>query len=83
MRHTYLDEKSARAAAQSTLDSSKRNEDKVSIELPGDPLLSAEAKLSLSSFRPGIDGGWLIDSVTHSIDKTTGFVSLLEGVKSL
>lgn len=82
LRHTYLDEKSARAAAQSALDSSKRNEVKVSIELPGDPLLSAEAKLSLSSFRSGIDGDWLIDSVTHAIDKTTGFMSSLEAVKS-
>jgi hypothetical protein len=58
-------------------------EDKVYIELPSDPLLSAEAKLNLSSFRFGINGDWLIDSVTHSIDKITGFVSSLEGVKNL
>lgn len=83
LRHTYLDEKSARAADQLALDSSKRNEDKVYIELPGDPLLSTEAKLNLSSFRFGINGDWLIDSVTHAIDKITGFVSSLEGVKNL
>ena len=52
-------------------------------QLLDDQFLFAEEKLSLWGFKSGIDGDWSIDSVTHSIDKTTGFVSSIETVKSL
>lgn len=83
LRHHYPDEKSAQAAAQAALDESKRNEDKLTLELPGDPALSAESPLLLSNFREGIDGDWIIDSVTHTINKSVGFSSSIEGVKNL
>lgn len=83
LRHHYPDEKSAQAAAQAALDESKRNEDKLSLELPGDPTFSAESPLALSGFRYGIDGDWIIDSVTHTINKSVGFSASIEGVKNL
>lgn len=83
LRHHYPDEKSAQAAAQAALDESKRNEDKLTLELPGDPALSAESPLLLSNFREGIDGDWIIDSVMYTINKSVGFSSSIEGVKNL
>lgn len=83
LKHPYLDENSARVAAQSALDQAKRNEDKLTINLPGNPLLSAEVQLSLSQFREGIDGEWIIESVTHTIDKSVGFSGAVEAVKTL
>ncbi len=83
LRHHYPDEKSAQAAAQAALDESKRNEDKLSLELPGDPTFSAESPLALSGFREGIDGDWIIDSVTHTINKSQGFSASIEGVRDI
>lgn len=83
LRHNYSDEKSAQAAAQSALDEAKRNEDKLSINLVGDPNLSAESRLLLSQFRDGIDGEWVIDSVTHMINKSNGFSTSFEAVKNI
>lgn len=83
LRHHYPDEKSAQAAAQAALDESKRNEDKLSLELQGDPTFSAESPLVLSGFREGIDGDWIIDSVTHTINKSVGFSASIEAIKKL
>ena len=83
LRHAYTDMGSAKAAAQAGLDESKRGEDKLTLQLPGDPSLSAEAKLELSCFREGIDGAWVIEGVTHTIDKSSGFSTSIEGVKEI
>lgn len=83
LRHAYADEASAKAAAQAALDKSKRDEDKLSIALPGDPYISAESPVTISEIRDGIDGDWIVDSVTHKIDKSVGFNTSFEAVKSL
>ena len=83
LRHAYADAASAKAAAQAALDKSKRDEDKLSITLPGDPYISAESPVTISEIRDGIDGDWIVDSVTHKIDKSVGFNTSFEAVKSL
>ena len=83
LRHAYADAASAKAAAQAALDKSKRDEDKLSITLPGDPYISAESPVTISEIRDGINGDWIVDSVTHKIDKSVGFNTSFEAVKNL
>lgn len=83
LRHAYPDSASAKAAAQAALDKSKRDEDKLSITLPGDPYISAESPVTISEIRDGINGDWIVDSVTHKIDKSVGFNTSFEAVKNL
>ena len=83
LKHSYKDEKSAQAAAQSALDEAKRNEQTLSLSLPGNPVFSAEMPLQVTGIRDGVDGNWIIDSVTHSIDKSIGYSSQIEAVKTL
>lgn len=83
LRHTYQDQKSAASAAQAALDQSRRNEDKLSLNLPGDPEISAEKPLVLIHFRDGIAGDWIVEQVVHSIDKSIGFKTSIQAVKNL
>lgn len=83
LRHSYQDEKSAQAAAQASLDQSRRSEERLSLNLPGNPEISAEKPLTLINFREGIAGDWIIEQATHSIDKGVGFKTSLQAVKSL
>ncbi len=83
LRHSYQDEKSAQAAAQASLDQSRRGEERLSLNLPGNPEISAEKPLTLINFREGIAGDWIIEQATHSIDKGVGFKTSLGAVKSL
>ena len=83
LRHTYQDEKSAYAAAQASLDQSRRGEEKLSLNLPGNPQISAEMPITLLNFREGIAGDWIVEQCTHNIDKSVGFKTSVNGVKSL
>lgn len=81
LRHWYADEATAKAAAQAELDARKRGEQKLSLSLPGDPSYSAEAPLITTGFRPEVDGDWLASSVTHTLDKQTGYSCQIEAEK--
>lgn len=81
LRHWYADEATAKAAAQSELDARKRGEEKLSLSLPGNPAYSAEAPLVTTGFRPNVDGDWIVSSVTHTLDKQTGYSCQIEAEK--
>lgn len=81
LRHWYADEATAKSAAQSELDARKRGEDKLSLSLPGNTSYSAEAPLITAGFRQGVDGDWVICSVTHTLDKNTGYSCQIEAEK--
>ncbi|MDY6550788.1 phage late control D family protein [Acinetobacter faecalis] len=83
LRHTYQDEKSAYAGAQASLDQSRRGEEKLSLNLPGNPQISAEMPITLVNFREGIAGDWIVEQATHNIDKGVGFKTSIQGVKSV
>ena len=83
LRHTYQDEKSAYAAAQTSLDQARRDEEKLSLSLPGNPQISAEMPITLVNFREGIAGDWIVEQCAHNIDKSVGFKTSVNGVKSL
>lgn len=83
LRHSYQDEKSAYAAAQASLDQSRRGEEKLSLNIPGNPSISAEMPITLLEFREGIAGDWVVEQCAHSIDKEVGFKTTVSCVKTL
>ena len=78
LRHTYPTAEEARAAAQAKLKSLTRGQATISLTLiPGNPILAAEAKLTLSGFRTGVDGEWVATQVTHDLSDS-GYTSRVE-----
>ncbi|MDR5865685.1 contractile injection system protein, VgrG/Pvc8 family [Halomonas koreensis] len=74
----YPDEAAARSAARAALRRGQRGEQALELTLPGNTALMAEGRLSLSGFREGADGEWLITEVQHRLD-ASGFSSLVKG----
>ena len=68
LRQRYPDQAAAQEAADAEFRRSNRAGTQVSLTLPGDPDLVAEARLVLVGFRSYVDGEWLITRVTHTID---------------
>lgn len=79
LRHNYPDQASAEKAAQGELDKRDRRKNKISLTMPGDPRLTAEAKLALSGFRPGVPTEWLITRVVHQFTTGGGYSCDVEG----
>ncbi len=78
LRHNYIDERTARDAAQAKLAVLQRGVGALSLTLaPGDPRVWAETPLTLSGFRQGIDGPWTTVRVTHNLDDR-GYATSLE-----
>lgn len=78
LRHVYADEAQAISAANAELARRQRGQKTVSLTVPGNPVLSADARLTLTALHPSIDGDWLIKSVTHSFSPSSGYSSTLE-----
>lgn len=74
----HPDEESARAAARAELRRGQRGEQTLDLTLPGNTELMAEGRLSLSGFREGADGEWLITSVSHTLNDA-GYRSRVKG----
>lgn len=69
----------AKEAASTELRKRQRGKGSVSVTMPGRPDLFAEATMLLAGFRPGVDGAWLIKSVEHSIDPSSGYTTTVQG----
>jgi phage protein D len=67
LRRTYPDRATAIGAATAEADKAKRDAVKLSLTMPGNPDLSAEARITLEGFRPGVDRAWIVTSVRHTI----------------
>lgn len=67
VKHYFPNQAAALAAANSELDKRKRSENKLSLVMPGNQLLAAEAKLLPSGFHPAVTGDWLITRVAHDL----------------
>lgn len=78
LQQIHPDEASARAAARAELRRGQRGEQTLELTLPGDTSLMAEGRLSLSGFREGADGEWLITEVKHRLDGG-GFSTQVKG----
>ncbi len=78
LRHAYPTAEEARAAAQAKLNALSRGNATISLTLkPGDPTVAAEARLTLSGFRTGVDGEWIATQVTHEVG-SSGYTTRVE-----
>ena len=78
LRHTYPTAEEARAAAQAKFNALTRGLATINLTLkPGDPTLAAEAKLTLSDFRRGVDGEWIATQITHELT-SSGYTTRVE-----
>lgn len=68
LKYYFPTDAMALEAAKAELQRRQRGESKVAVSMPGDPTMAAECKLALVEFRPGVDGDWLINRVTHRLD---------------
>lgn len=76
LRKTYPDEASARRAATAEHDRLKRAPATFDCKLAlGRPEIYVDLRATLSGFKTGIDGTWLITEVTHSLDNGSGFTT--------
>ncbi|WP_456267639.1 contractile injection system protein, VgrG/Pvc8 family [Kushneria sp. AK178] len=66
----FPDAPTATAAARSALGQGQRSGQTLSLTLPGNTRLMAEGRVSLSGFRTGADGEWLLTKVEHRIDSS-------------
>lgn len=73
----YPTQEMALAAARSELDRRARANRTLSLTLPGRQTLQAESPLTLTGFREGVDGEWIITRVEHSFDPA-GYVCNVE-----
>lgn len=76
-RYSEADEGAGKARAGSNEKESDRERGGGSISIDGEPNAQAEAPCILIGARPGVDGEYRIDSVTHSYNRGGGFVSAL------
>lgn len=75
LKHTYASADEAQRAAAAGLKRAQRGERTAEIEATGNPALVAEAPLTLSGFRTGVDGGdWVITRATHTLTNS-GYVT--------
>ncbi len=70
IRHRYPDEASATAAAKARLESLTRGTSTLRFSCPGDVRLGAEGKIEISGARTGVDGPWVLTTVTHRLDSS-------------
>lgn len=68
MRQRFPTQEAAQQAADGEFRRAARSGAEVSLQLPGDPDLVAEARLVLSGFRSEVNGEWLITRVVHTLD---------------
>ena len=68
LRHVRPTRERARQAAHAKLKSLTRGKAQLSLTLPGNPTIAAEARIRLSGIRSGVDGLWSITTVTHTLD---------------
>lgn len=78
VRFAASDRGDATAQATSRKAQKDRSRARFSFDLPGNPRLMAEQRLTLTGFRPGVPTGWRITSVDHKLDGGGGYSCSVE-----
>lgn len=76
-KQLFRNKDEAEAAAASRLQALRSGEVRISLSMPGRPDINAEGLVTLSGFRPEVDGTWIVVSVTHDLGPS-GYVTSLE-----
>lgn len=69
------DEDTASSRAESNMKESDRDRGTGTVTIDGEPLAQAEAPCTVSGARPGVDGTYRIDSVTHTYSRGGGWTT--------
>lgn len=78
IRRQFNDAQSARLAAAAKLADLRRGTGKMSVATAGHPGLVAEAPVTLTGMRPGLNGAWEVDSAEHVLNKSGGWTVNLD-----
>lgn len=78
LRDPFASEALARTAAEAEISKINRGKGELSVTAVGTPALAAEAPLTLSGFRAGVDGTWTVTKATHRLDGRSGYVTEVE-----
>ena len=81
LRNNYPDKDSAQRAADAELDKRGRRKNKLSLAMPGNTDLTAEAKLQVVGFRPYVPPLWVVTQVVHRYDPGAGYSCEVEAEK--
>lgn len=80
VRHVHVSKEKALAAARSALSVGERGQGALSLTLPGDPRLVAEARIEID-LRPGIPTAWIVDRAEHHVH-AQGYTTQLECIRA-
>ena len=69
LRHGFTDEATAKKAATARLNESTRSGGSLSLTIPGNNKVIAEAQVNLVGFRPRVAGRWLVTRATHTLNQ--------------
>lgn len=78
VRSTVADKKQAKALAKARKTESARQGGEGSADIDVEPAAQAESLFILSGTRPGVDGTYRIDSVTHTANRSGGATTKLD-----
>jgi phage protein D len=67
--HLFNNEREAKEAAEAKYRETNREDESLSLTMIGNPDITAEGKISLSNFRTGVDGSYIVKSATHSFSR--------------
>lgn len=81
LRMGYKDQPSALEAAKAEQRKRARGEASVTVTMPGNPDIAAEAMMTMVGFRDGVDGDWLVSRVEHYMGPAAGYRCNIEGEK--
>ena len=74
---TAANEAEAKKKGEARAKESDRQKGGGTVTIVGNALAEPEAVCTVSGVRPGIDGSYQIDTVDHSVDKSSGFVTTI------
>lgn len=80
LRQGFKNADMAKAAVEAELNRRARGETRLTLDMVGDPNLTAEATLNLEGFREGVAGEWLVTRVTHTLSRR-GYTCSVEAEK--
>jgi phage protein D len=76
-KQLFRNKEEADAAAASRLQALRSGEVRISLTMPGRPDFNAEGLVTLSGFRPEVDGTWIVVTVTHDLS-SSGYSTSVE-----
>ncbi|GHT00434.1 hypothetical protein AGMMS50296_8720 [Alphaproteobacteria bacterium] len=79
LRGLYPTREAAKVAAQAVYEKLMQKAYTFSAEIPGNPQVLAESKLTLQGFRPGIPTDWILSRSSHSLS-SSGYKTSLEAM---